>query len=78
MARTTICNMCGSGFETTDMTGGLSLYTRLGYGTKYDGDDLELDLCCKCTETLIENCRVSPIKESEQYVPEKYRWQIVT
>ena len=56
MAKEITCNKCGKK--------NFSVYRRLGYGTKYDGDDLELDLCCDCMEKLIDECIISPIVEN--------------
>ena len=43
---------------------GFSIRTRCGYGTKYDGDEIELDLCCDCMEKLIDECKISPVKNT--------------
>lgn len=58
-----ICNMCGREMDTFDLEEDFGIHTRLGYGTKYDGCWLELDLCCHCMELLIEECEISPIVE---------------
>lgn len=36
---------------------------RLGYGTKNDGDILDLHLCCQCMDKLVDECDISPIEE---------------
>ena len=64
MAKDIICNKCGKKFDIWDTQENFSVYRRLGYGTKYDGDDLELDLCCDCMEKLIDECIISPIVEN--------------
>lgn len=56
-----ICNKCGKEFDIWDEQENFSIYRQCGYGTKHDGDKLELDLCCDCMEKLIEECEVSPI-----------------
>ena len=43
MAKEITCNRCGKKFDIWDTQENFSINTRLGYGTKYDGDDLELD-----------------------------------
>ena len=58
----TICNMCGNEFGIWDEIEGFSIHKKCGYGTKFDGEDLELDLCCSCMEKLIESCSVNPVK----------------
>ena len=58
------CNMCGKAFDMWDAQENFSIHRKLGYGTKYDGDTLELDLCCDCIEKIVEECKVSPIIEA--------------
>ena len=62
MARTITCNVCGKEFNFWDEQHLFKVYRRMGYGTKYDGDMLELDMCCDCMDTLIDKCKVNPIK----------------
>lgn len=57
-----ICNMCGKPFDMWDDAEGFRMHRQLGYGTKYDGDILELDLCCSCIETIIDSCTISPLE----------------
>lgn len=61
MAKTILCNMCGKQFDIWDTQEDFSINRRLGYGTKYDGDELQLDLCCDCMEKIIDECKISPI-----------------
>lgn len=62
MSETIICNKCGKPFDMWDETEGIKLSRYMGYGTKYDGDRLNLNLCCKCIENLISKCLISPIE----------------
>lgn len=59
-----VCNKCGKKFDMWDEQEGFSIRTRCGYGTKYDGDEIELDLCCDCMEKLIDECKISPVKNT--------------
>lgn len=64
MAYKIICNKCGREFDDWDYIENFKLKKeRLGYGTKYDSDRLDLDLCCSCVEQLIDDCKISPISE---------------
>lgn len=65
MATKIICNKCGKEFDEWDTQEEFRIYSHLGYGTKYDGDKLELDLCCDCMTDLIDSCKISPIIEAE-------------
>jgi len=62
MPQETFCNKCGKRFDIFDEQENFSIYKRLGYGTKYDGDILEINLCCDCMEELIEECVINPVK----------------
>lgn len=64
MARVTRCNKCGKEFDIWDTQESFSVYKPLGYGTKYDGLYLSLDLCCECFEKLIDECVISPIRNT--------------
>lgn len=68
MSRIITCNKCGKQLDEWDAQEAFSFYSKLGYGTKYDGCELELDLCCNCMDELIESCAVSPIVDD--YIPE--------
>ena len=62
MKGTTICNRCGAPFTVFDEDHEFSFYRALGYGMgEYDGDELQLDLCCDCMKELINECNISPI-----------------
>ena len=61
MSKATYCNMCGKRLEFYDKQAGFSIHRDLGYGTKYDGDHLDLDLCCTCMEHIIDQCKITPL-----------------
>lgn len=65
MANQTVCNKCGKKLDVWDKQEDFTINARLGYGTKYDGDNLDIHLCCNCMETLIDECVISPITENE-------------
>lgn len=64
MATTIICNKCGKKFDMWDTQEDFSIHRHCGYGTKYDGSVINLDLCCNCFEELVQSCAISPL-ESE-------------
>ncbi len=59
----TICNMCGHEFDFWDEEEGFAYNGLLGYGSKYDGSALQLNLCCECMDKIIESCKISPLDE---------------
>lgn len=64
----TLCNLCGKEFDILDEQEDFGIHTRAGYGSKFDGDDVELDLCCECfdklMDKLIPECKINPIVEN--------------
>lgn len=58
-----VCNKCGKPLDIWDKQEDFSLVRKLGYGTAYDGEILELQVCCDCMETFITECVVSPVRE---------------
>lgn len=57
-----VCNICGKPLDIFDETEGLAICKHLGYGTAYDGNDLDFHTCCACMDKIISSCKVSPIK----------------
>ena len=70
----TLCNVCGKEFDMWDEQEELGLHTRFGYGTTFDGDRIDLDICCDCFDKLMDKfipmCKINPITEME-YKKEK-------
>ena len=67
------CNKCGKIFNEWDEQEGFSFYGSLGYGMqKYDGAELELDLCCDCMEEIIDGCVVSPTESFSTSLSVRY------
>ena len=64
MAKKIVCNKCGKPLDLWDIQENFSIQRKLGYGTKYDGDGLDIHLCCDCMEKLIDECNVSPILDN--------------
>lgn len=60
-----VCNKCGKKLDMWDIQENFSIETKLGYGTIYDGDKLNMRLCCKCMERLVDECIISPIIEND-------------
>lgn len=64
----TLCNLCGKEFDEIDKCVGFGIHTRVGYGSKFDTDDVDLDLCCECfdkfMDKLILECKINPIVEN--------------
>lgn len=63
----TICNKCGKTFNEWDESNNFGIHQTLGYGSKHDGSEIDLDLCCECADELVGHlvtiCQVNPIME---------------
>lgn len=47
------CNCCGKIINAQDYEYGLGVHKKLGYGSIYDGKEIDLDLCCDCLDKLL-------------------------
>ena len=64
MSKIIICNKCGKEFDFWDSQEDFEIQKdELGYGTKHDGQALELNLCCQCMSELISECKISPVSD---------------
>lgn len=61
------CNICGKSFDFWDENENFSIRKWMGYGTRFDGDYLDLDICCGCMEKLIDQCKISPVRPPEVF-----------
>ena len=47
------CTLCGKKFDLHDQYADLCFVKQIGYGSVYDGETLDLSLCCECFDSLI-------------------------
>lgn len=66
--RTEICNICGKEFRLWDGLHDIHIRRHLGYGSKYDGEDLDMRICCDCLDKIISICEVSPVTKHTEEV----------
>lgn len=59
-----VCNLCGKEFDIWDKQENFTIQTDFGFGTKFDGDRLNLHLCCNCMEKIVDSCKISPVIEN--------------
>lgn len=55
------CNKCGVALDEWDARGDYAMRRALGYGSRYDGKDVDIRLCCLCMDELIGACVRSPL-----------------
>lgn len=66
MAIKTICNMCGKEFDEWDVQEQFGFHHHVGFGSHFDVQIIECDLCCACfdrmmKEYILPNCKIDPI-----------------
>lgn len=65
------CNKCGKKMDVYDLQTGIRMHDVLGYGSRYDGQTINLDLCSECTDELIDYIKSAgkydPIIEDEDF-----------
>ncbi len=71
------CNICGEPFNEFDEEQDFSIVKEIGYGSVHDGKTLELDICCKCMDKLIDKCVESPLLDDSAAVDynTNFKWQ---
>lgn len=61
-----VCNVCGKTFDFYDSNESFGMHHYIGYGSKHDGEILDLNLCCKCfdkvLDLIIPMCKHTPVK----------------
>lgn len=62
-----LCNMCGNKFDIWDEQANFGIHRIPSYGSKFDGERIELDLCCDCFDKIMDivipMCKENPIRE---------------
>lgn len=66
MSKELTCNVCGKKFDFWDTQENYNIFTHCGYGSKYDGEIVDLDICCDCFDRLVEGCVISPVLKDER------------
>lgn len=65
MAR--MCSICGKQFDFYDEQLDCNFVRDIGYGSKYTGRGLDLNLCCNCFDSLLDEilpkCAINPMSE---------------
>lgn len=55
------CNKCGKRLDMWDIQNDFSINLELGYGSKYDGERVTINLCTDCIDNLIDSSVFSPL-----------------
>ena len=56
------CNLCGNVIDPMTGRGGIHISEELGYGSKYDMDLLDMEICYECLDRIVDACRISPVR----------------
>lgn len=64
------CDMCGKEFNEFDRQEDFGFYyPNIGYGSKFDGTHISIDLCCDCFDKMIEEYVIPKLQGvSENYI----------
>ena len=52
--KTTICNVCGKTFDMWDKQEDFGFEYFVGYGSKFDGEQISANFCCSCFDRILE------------------------
>ncbi len=52
-----VCDLCGKELDFWDEQENYSIHKEVGYGSKYDGEVIDLRFCCGCFDKLVDQCR---------------------
>jgi len=55
------CNHCGKKLDEWDLQEDFNIHKVVGYGSKYDLSEVNLQLCCDCFDQLADECEISPV-----------------
>ena len=61
-----VCNICGKPLDVFDLQEKISYHSHMGYGSRFDEEIVDLDLCCDCfdkmmLEYIIPRCKYIPV-----------------
>lgn len=67
MAEEIFCNICGKKLDFFDTQEDFTHTGTIQYGSKHDGEQINLHICCSCMDKIIESCKITPIKSAENF-----------
>lgn len=63
------CNVCGGILDECDLYCDFRINKEsIGYGSEFDGDAVDMRLCCDCFDAMIEACAVWPIIDRRELI----------
>ena len=58
------CDLCGKELNEFDMQENFGLhYSKIGYGSKFDGKTIDIDMCCSCFDKMMDKYITPKIKK---------------
>lgn len=48
------CDLCGKFLNEHDELESFGLHCEVGYGSKYDGCSINIDICCECFDKMMD------------------------
>ena len=76
-----LCNICGKKFDMWDEQENFGLHYHVGYGSKFDTNIIDCDLCCNCfdklmNEYIIPRSKIDPIAGEYNLGTSEYNQEI--
>lgn len=72
MARMFFCNKCGRQLCKNDELNGFHYSGRFKYGSKFDGEEFDIDLCTDCIDEFMDSCSLNPVTMLPKEMEERY------
>lgn len=60
-----VCNICGGKLDFFDRQEDYTIHKNIGYGSIYDGETVDLHICCSCFDKIVSECKISPVLGGE-------------
>lgn len=58
------CDFCGKELTDLDIQDGFGFhYQHISYGSQYDGENIDIDLCCDCFDKMMREYVEPKLKE---------------
>lgn len=63
----TTCDLCGKTFDEYDKSNDFCIMDVPGYGSRYDGEKIHINLCCKCFDSIVDKAVFASKERDARY-----------
>ena len=57
------CSLCGEPMNIWDSANDFAIHKKIGFGSEFDGQVLDIKLCNMCMDKIIRACQINPLQE---------------